>query len=124
MTDKITVWYFTNDVTEYQSPKTDDQKFHAYRRILDALKNGLGTTVCSVEIWGDVKERDGRMTGRFGRVLWAVDGANFLRRFAQERDDACIANLEANSDAARAVAEAASTRLIAMVMAARAEATP
>ena len=56
---------------------------HASTRILDALVDAPGGTICRVEV-GEVDERDGdKLVARRRRILWRIEGDAILRAFAR-----------------------------------------
>ncbi len=63
---------------------------HASVRALDALQYAPGSTICRVEVWGDVQEEPDKIAGRHRKVLWMADADKALRLFACDcAEEAC-----------------------------------
>ena len=67
---------------------------HASVRAVDALQYAPGSTVCRVEVWGDVQKESNKIAGRHRKVLWMADSDKALRLFACDcAEEACrVAN--------------------------------
>jgi hypothetical protein len=105
MTDRIICWHFVGDKLRDGSPvpavgqtlivggriaccpSTADGEagLHGSRRIIDALSHAAGSTICKVEIWGDVVEESDKLAGRRRRIVQMIDGEELLREFARRQ---------------------------------------
>jgi hypothetical protein len=98
---------------------------HASKDILDALSYAPGSTICRVELRGEVIQGDNKLVARERKILWKLDATETLRKFARmcaldvvhlwDAPEVVIRYLktgeesirEAAADAARAAARAA-----------------
>ena len=55
---------------------------HGSRRVYDALNYSSSSTLCRVQIWGDIQEHDDKLVGRYREVLAIRDVASELRLWA------------------------------------------
>jgi hypothetical protein len=98
MGDTILAWHFCDDTLRDGRPIPPDGEWlvhdgdvipcvnglHASARIIDALKYAPGSTICRVEVRGDIKRHgNDKLVGRERRILWRVDGEQLLRKFAR-----------------------------------------
>jgi hypothetical protein len=56
---------------------------HASRRLIDALQYAPGSTVCRVELGGEIIQGDDKLVARERTILWRVDADTILRDFAR-----------------------------------------
>ncbi len=56
---------------------------HASERIIDALQYAPGSTICRVEVGGEILKSDDKLVATERTILWRVDGENLLRKFAR-----------------------------------------
>jgi hypothetical protein len=99
MDDVILAWHFCGDTLRDGRPIPPDGEWlvhdgevipcqsglHASERIIDALKYAPGSTICRVEVRGDIKYHDNnKLAGRERRILWRVDGEQLLHKFARQ----------------------------------------
>jgi hypothetical protein len=105
MNDRIICWHFVADklrdgspvpavgevlsvegrIACCPSPADGEAGLHGSRRIIDALSHAPGSTICKVEIWGDVVEEGDKLAGRHRRIVQMIDGEGLLREFARRQ---------------------------------------
>ena len=56
---------------------------HASKRITDSLKYAPGTTICRVEVHGDIIHDDDKVVAGRRKILWRIDGEAVLQAFAR-----------------------------------------
>ena len=56
---------------------------HASERIIDALQYAPGSTICCVEIDGEMLTESDKVCARRRKILWRIDGDEILRAFAR-----------------------------------------
>jgi pyruvate/2-oxoglutarate dehydrogenase complex dihydrolipoamide acyltransferase (E2) component len=56
---------------------------HASKNILDALRYAPGSTICRVEVGGEIIYGDDKLVCHERTILWRVSGENILRKFAR-----------------------------------------
>ena len=98
---KITCWHFIPDdrMLAHQTPPMAVEPgfiygkpegpidicvrgMHGSRRVYDALNYSSSSTLCRVQIWGDIQEHDDKLVGRYREVLAIRDVASELRLWA------------------------------------------
>lgn len=98
--DKIKAWHFAKDsrtlgygdgrrISQGKTlsvkgvPQCCKRGLHGSVNILDALSFGLGTTICRVEIWGNIDKKYNKLCGTHREVLCMIDGKEILKKFAR-----------------------------------------
>ena len=99
-TTAIEAWHFVGSTLRDGSPIPDDgvwlehvgeielcaSGFHASESIRDALDYAPGSTICRVELGGEVERGEDKLVASRRRILWRMDGETLLfeasRRFA------------------------------------------
>ena len=56
---------------------------HASERLIDALRYAPDSTICRVELDGEILHDDDKVVAMRRRILWRVDGEELLREFAR-----------------------------------------
>ena len=90
-------WHFVNDTLRDGRPVPPDGEWlehdgalvmcesglHASERLIDALRYAPGSTICRVEVDGEILHDDDKLVAMRRRILWRVDGEAVLRAFAR-----------------------------------------
>jgi len=98
MSETVLAWHFVGNTLRDGRPvppdgewlvhdgpiKPCDSGLHASERIIDALAYAPGSTICRVEMRGEiVRHDDDKLVGRERRILWRLDDERLLRDFAR-----------------------------------------
>jgi len=93
----VTGWHFVGDTLRDRRPIPADGEWlehsgdlrmcesglHASERIIDALQYAPGSTICCVEIDGEMLTESDKVCARRRKILWRIDGDEILRAFAR-----------------------------------------
>ena len=90
-------WHFVGDTLRDGRPVPPDGEWlehdgklvmcksglHASERLIDALNYAPGSTICRVELDGDMLRDDDKIVAKRRRILWRIDGEAILHEFAR-----------------------------------------
>jgi hypothetical protein len=90
-------WHFVSDTLRDGRPVPADGEvlvhegplklcasgLHASKNILDALRYAPGSTICRVEVCGEIIHGDDKLVCTERTILWRVSGERILRKFAR-----------------------------------------
>ena len=92
------VWHFVGDtLRDGRSVPADGEKLthdgelvmcrsglHASESIIDALQYAPGSTICRVEVSGEILTSTNKLVASERTILWRVEGHTLLRKFARQ----------------------------------------